>query len=135
VVTVASRHGAVQTIELIPHPDDWRRPWSKQRLRVLSVRVEQRGYELYHAELAGHSPSRTASPLVDPDFPGVTQPPSGPDCNAETPGRLRFEVPASDQYLVLDNKKVVHNPPLVTGSYAQPVPAGVTVRDARCVGP
>ena len=135
VITVPSRHGAVQTIHLAPHPNDWGRPWAKQRVWVLSVEVEQRGHELYRAELSGHRPSKTAPPLVDPDFPGVAQPPSGPACAADVPGRLRFEVPASDQYLVVNNRKVVHNPPLVSGSYEQPVPPGVTIRKARCSGP
>jgi hypothetical protein len=58
--------------------------------------------------------------------------PSGPACQAEVPRRLRLEVPDTDQELVLRNKDVAHNPPLIEGVFRQPVPRGVKVRYSAC---
>lgn len=132
VVTLPSRHAAFETITLVPRPDDWNRPWQSQRIRVLTVEVRQEQTALYRATLADHRVAHTAAPLVDPDFPGVATPPSGPPCDAEVPRRIRLEVPNGEQDLVLVNEKVVHNPPLVRGSFEQPVPGGVRLRHVEC---
>lgn len=132
LISVQSRHGASETIELVPRPQDWARSYRDQALRVLSVEVVQRGYVLYHVELADYRTARTAAPRKDPDFPGVVVQPSGPSCHAELPGRLRFEVPSTDRDVVLTNKAVVHNPPIGPGSFEQPIPPGVSVRNVSC---
>ena len=132
VITIPSRHAAFETITLVPRPQDWDVPWKEQRMRVLSVEVEQEGTALYRATLAEHRTAHTAPPEVDPDFPGVSLPPSGPPCDAEVPRRVRLEVPNGEQDLVLVNKEVVHNPPLTPGSFQQPIPGGVKVRHVEC---
>jgi hypothetical protein len=132
VVSIPSRHAAFETITLVPRPDDWTRPWLQQRIRVLTVEVWQQNKALYRASLADYRVARTAAPLVDPDFPGVVLPPSGPPCDAEVPWRIRLEVPNGEQDLVLVDKEVEHNPPLNRGSFEQPIPGGVKVRRVEC---
>jgi hypothetical protein len=133
-VRIASKHGAEEEIRLVPVDDDFDLPWSKQRLRVLEVRVLQHGTELYTAELRDHRPGRTAAPRVDEDGLGPTLPPSGPACNAELPARVRISVPDSGHDLLIVNEEVVHNPPLTDGDFKQSPPSGVRVRYVTCGG-
>jgi hypothetical protein len=112
-------------VALEPRPDDWFKPWNEQRLRVLEVRVEQQGILLYTAELAGHAPAKGAAPIVDRDGLEADVPASGPECQAELPGRLRIEVPTSGRDLVLRNRRAEHNPPLRRDVFSQNTPGGV----------
>lgn len=136
VVRIASNHEVVQEIELWPHPDDFEKPWSQQRVRVARVRVEQAGVVLYEAEMRGHRLGRTAEGLKDPDGLGEDLRPSGPPCAAEIPDRVHLRVPGTAQELILDNARigrdVVHNPPLPSGTFDQDPPAGVEVTYADC---
>ena len=132
VVRIASKHRARQEIELEPSPDTWDLPWSRQRVRVLEVRVEQQGYELYEALLDEHRTAKTAAPRADPDGILPTIPPSGPHCLTEVPMRLRLRVPESDQVLTVVNQEVALNPPLVGEPFVQPVPRGVSLRYSSC---
>ena len=88
--------------------------------------------DLYRAFLADHEAASTAKPIKDPDGLDPTIPPSGPECRAEIPRRLRLETPDTDQELVLRNKEVNHNPPLLPGVFRQDPPRGVSLREARC---
>jgi hypothetical protein len=124
-VAIAGKHQATELIALEPRPEDWLKPWQEQRVRVLGVRVEQRGTLLYEAELAGYEPARVAAPIVDPDGLQADVPPSGPACRAELPGRLRVEVPVAERDLVLRNRRVEHNPPLRSDVFSQNTPNGV----------
>ncbi|HMJ16649.1 MAG TPA: hypothetical protein VK524_34780 [Polyangiaceae bacterium] len=132
VVQIRSKHAASERIELAPRPEDWQRPWAEQRVRVLKVAIEQQGIELYTADLADHRVVRTAPAQVDPDGLSPTLPPSGPACDAEVPGRVRLEVPDTDQDLILRNDRVHHNPPLDTGTFRQTPPGGVKLRYSPC---
>lgn len=132
VVRIQSKNAATEEIHLEPTPDDWNRPWREQSVRVLSVRVAQNDMDLYRAFLADHEVATTAAPRKDPEGIDPTIPPSGPVCRAEIPRRLRLETPDTDQELVLRNKEVNHNPPLLPGVFRQDPPRGVTVREARC---
>lgn len=132
VLRVTSKHSATQEIHLEPNPNDWAEPWAKQRVRVLEVRVAQHGMDLYHAYLADHVAASTAPPRKDQDGLEPTLMPSGPECHAEIPRRLRLVTPDTDQELVLRNKDVVHNPPLPEGSFRQGPPRGVTIRRSVC---
>jgi hypothetical protein len=132
VVRVSGKYRAEQEIHLEPRPDDWSRPWTEQRVRVLEVRVEQAGYELYQVELAGHAAVRRAAPRVDPDGLGPDIPPSGPQCGAEVPMRLRMRVPDTDRDLLLQNREIYHNPPIVSGTFEQTPPKGVRSRYSPC---
>ncbi len=133
---IQSRHGATQEIRLVPHPDDFDKPWSEQRVQVQSVVVRQQGTTLYSAELRGHRPGRTADPFEDPDGIDPDIQPSGPPCSAPIPDRLRLYVPNTKQELIFDNRpvgdEVVHNPPLRGNDFQQPIPDGVRVVYADC---
>jgi outer membrane lipoprotein-sorting protein len=132
VVRVPSKHDASERIELEPTPADWTLPWASQRVRVLSVSVEQKGFELYEALLEDHVTARTAKPRVDPDGLTADVPPSGPVCTAEVPRRLRLTVPGSDQDVIFINREVAHNPPLAGEPFRQNIPRGVSVRSSDC---
>ena len=132
VVRIASKHGAVETIELLPHDADFARPWQEQRVRVLSVTVEQFGVLLYRIELDGHARVVTAAAQKDPDGIEPPIPPSGPACEAELPRSVRIEVPNAGHDLALVSGESFHNPPLSEGAFTQPRPGGVAVRYSPC---
>jgi hypothetical protein len=131
-LTIPSKHQATEQIFLEPLPEDFGLHWQKQRVRVLEVVVEQADVVLYRAELAGHRPGRTSPPLVDAD--GIDPPilPSGPECSAPIPSRIRLEVPNSEKELILSNTEVFHNPPLADGAFRQRPPGGVVIRSSPC---
>ena len=87
VIALAGTHQSREEIHLAPRPDDWASPWDRQRMRVLDVRVEQQGFEIYHAELSDHAAAATAGPREDPDNLTPPLPPSGPACAAEIPAK------------------------------------------------
>jgi hypothetical protein len=132
VLRIDSAHQAKEKIVFAPRPQDWDRPWSEQMLRVLEVRVEQEGIELYRATFEGHRAVTTAAARVDPD--GLEPPirPSGPACAAEIPQRLRFVVPASNQDVEIVNQEVKHNPPLRSGGFVQEPARGMKMRHTSC---
>jgi len=132
VIRIPSRHSAHETIELVPMDQDWNKPFSQQRLLVHNVLVEQVGVPLYSIELRGHRVAHTAPPRKDPDGIDPPLPPSGPQCDAPVPMRLRIEVPQAEHDLMLDNHEVKHNPPLDQGAFSQETPAGVRVRSSPC---
>ena len=105
-----------------------------QRFNLLDQDVvhEQVGVPLYSIELRGHRVAHTAPPRKDPDGIDPPLPPSGPQCDAPVPMRLRIEVPQAEHDLMLDNHEVKHNPPLDQGAFAQETPAGVRVRSSPC---
>lgn len=137
VLSIESTRGARETIRLAPAPDDWRRPWQQQRMRVLEVSVEQQGYVLYRAELRDHTRAPTAGPREDPDaLPGEAAiPPSGPPCDAEVPRRIHVEVPDPEADVRFQYEQVTWNPPLPQGTFEQPVPAGMRVEHVTCAEP
>lgn len=131
-IRIQSKHQATEEIQLEPVPADWNLPWQKQRVRVLEVDVSQQGIELYRAQMEDHAPAHTAKSRVDPEHLTPDVPPSGPTCSAAIPRRLRLEVPGTEQDLILINKDVVHNPPIIQGAFRQKAPGGVEVRYASC---
>jgi outer membrane lipoprotein-sorting protein len=132
VIRVPSTRGASQELHVVPTPDDFQKPWSAQRLRVLDVRVVQQGIELYHAYLGAHQWSNTAPPQVDPDGIDPPIPPSGPSCAVEVPRKIEIEVRESGADLVLRYEDAKLNPPLPTGVFTQPVPDGVQRVHVAC---
>jgi hypothetical protein len=132
VLHVDSEHAAAEEVRLVPRDEDWQRPWQEQRLRVLGVRVSQQGLVLYEARLDDHRTASTASPRIDPDGLDAEVPPSGPSCNAELPGRVRFLVPGAGRDIVFIQSDVHHNPPLTPGLFHQIPPAGVHIRRSSC---
>jgi hypothetical protein len=131
-VSIQSRHRAEQEIRLVPHDDDFELDWSKQRVRLTQVSVSQSGRKLYEVELKHHARVKTAAPRLDPDGIDPPLPPSGPECQAELPGSLRFVVGDGARDLVLVNQELAHNPPLVPGVFEQAIPAGVSIRNVSC---
>ncbi|HMR04248.1 MAG TPA: hypothetical protein PKA88_00660 [Polyangiaceae bacterium] len=132
VVRIASKHQAQQEIHLEPRDADFLEPWQKQQVRVLEVRVTQQGIDLYRAELDDHKPAPTSKGWEDPDGLGAGVPPSGPNCSAEVPRRMRLEVPDTDQDLILRVKEATHNPPLLPNTFRQVPRRGVRVRYSAC---
>jgi hypothetical protein len=133
LLELSGANEARQEIELEPHPDDWERPYGEQRVRVTSVRVWQEQAELYHVELAGHEKAERRPPVrtaeeIEMGIPPL--PPSGPECSAELPRRMRIS--AEGQSLVIRTDEVWHNPAFARGVFRQPVPSGVTRRAATC---
>ena len=132
VVSVQSTRGATERIELEPVPEDFAKPWSEQRVRVLSIEVVQLGVSLYKVELEGHERADTAPARVDPDGLEPPVPPSGPACSAELPRRIHVEVTGEGHDLVLGLREGAHNPPHSAGSYSQERPGGVRAEYAPC---
>lgn len=132
LINISSKHSATEQIRLVPRPDDWYRPWQQQRVRVVEVDVEQQGIDLYRALMEDHEVAHTAKPRVDPNGLLPPVPPSGPACSAEVPRRIRMEVPGTEQDLILVDKSVTHNPPLIAGVFTQQTPGGVRTRYATC---
>lgn len=132
VVRIQSTRDASEEIHLQPVSQDFARPYAEQRVRVTEVRVLQQGTELYRAQLVGHRPAKMSGPRVDPDGLDPPQPPSGPSCQSEVPGRLRLQVPDGNQDVILENVDVSHNPPLDAHVFEQQAPGGVDLRDSPC---
>lgn len=116
---IKSNHQSEQTIRLLPTADDWSKPWAQQRLLVTEVEVTQQGIALYRAELSHHRAVKTAAPRVDPDGLEPPVPPSGPQCTAEVPARIRFVVPSKGRDVVISSQEIHHNPPLLPGTFVQ----------------
>lgn len=125
VVTIPSAHEAVQEVWLTPRPEDFDLPYERQRVRVLSVTVRQRGYVHYRADLMDHGPASTMPPRQDPEGIEAEIPPSGPACQGEVPRRIHVEMPNTGDDLRIRYQDVGLNPPLPGGVFAQPVPDGV----------
>jgi hypothetical protein len=53
-IRIASTREASEEVHIAPAPADYAKPWQDQRIRVLDVRVAQRGVDLYHADLGSH---------------------------------------------------------------------------------
>jgi hypothetical protein len=129
---VPGAHDATERIHLAVHPDDVQKPWSQQRVRVLDVAVRQRGVDLWHVELDDHEPAHTAPAREDPDGLDPPIPPTGPACDAELPRSIRMRVPHTADDVILDYTEAVWNPPLVPGTFDQPVPRGVRRVAVEC---
>lgn len=134
VVDIASKHEAKQELHLEVHPDDFAKPWAQQRLRVRHVRVEQGGEDLYKVDLDDHRPEKRAAPIVDEDGIDPDVPPSGPECNAELPHRIRFRVTDTKDDVIWEYKEAMWNPPLLEGTFDQPKPGGMIEQFSDCPG-
>lgn len=131
-VSIASKHQAQQLIRLEPSPADWNRPWQEQRLLVREVSVTQGGATLYSVELTDHRSVATAATRMDPDGIDPPVPPSGPECRAELPHRLRFVTAGGEHDVVLASRELEHNPPLIPGVFTQEAPPGARSRPSPC---
>ena len=133
VVDIPSTRDATEEIHIAPHPADFALPWDSQRMRLVDVVVKQYGGVRYHATLGEHAPAPMAGPRVDPDFPTEPAvPPSGPECHAELPRTIHVEVPEEDADVLFRYGDVTWNPPIVDGTFTQPVPAGMEPFPVEC---
>ena len=131
-IEIRGNYEATERIAMVPHPDDYARPWQEQRLRVTRVALSQQGIPLYDAFLEDHQAAQTAAPRVDPDGLDPPVPPSGPECTAEIPRRVRLVMPETERDLVVHFESIQHNPPLIEGVFRQVRPDGVSVQVAEC---
>jgi hypothetical protein len=127
-----STREATQEIHLEVYDKDRDLPWEKQRVRVTSVRVAQRGVDVYEAELKGFEPAHTAAPREDPDGIDPPVPPSGPQCDVELPRTIHMKVPSSGDDVVFQYKEAKWNPPLLPNTFRQQRPGGVRDRWVDC---
>jgi hypothetical protein len=132
VLDIPSTREAREQIRLAPRPEDWALPWDRQRMRVLDVHVEQRGYVLYHAELGDHAVAPTAGPREDPDNLAPPLPPSGPACDAEIPRKIHVEVPDPEADVRFQYQQLSWNPPLPEGTFDQLPQPGMRVEHVSC---
>ena len=132
VVTLASTREASEELHVVPRPDDWGKPWSSQRMRLLDVEVRQAGGVLYHAELESHAVAPMAKERIDALGLAPALPPSGPFCDAEIPKRIHLEVPGPNDDVVFRYDEVTWNPPLPEGTFVQAPPAGMPVEPVDC---
>lgn len=135
VIEVQGEHQASQRLEVAVPIEDWEKPLHEQRLRLLSVRVEQAGELLYEAELSEHySVSRAKNQLSPEELEMGIAPilPSGPECSSEVPRKIEFSVPGSSATLTIENHEVFHNPGQVPGAFTQELPQGVRTQFTDC---
>jgi hypothetical protein len=132
LLEIRGNHESVETITLQLPEQDWTLPWQQQRLRMTDVTVVQAGRTLYEVMIGGYALAPMASAREDPDGLEPTIMPSGPQCAAELPRRLRFISSSGDTDFVLEYKNASHNPPLLPGVFRQPMPGGVRRLYAEC---
>ena len=132
LLEIRGNHESVETITLQLPEQDWTLPWQQQRLRMMDVTVVQAGRTLYEVMIGGYALAPTASAREDPDGLEPTIMPSGPQCTAELPRRLRFISSSGNTDFVLEYKNASHNPPLLPGAFRQPMPGGVRRLYAEC---
>lgn len=112
-VRLSDPGGGTQELRIGVHPDDFGRDWSAQRLRYLGTQVWNQGTALYSIQLRGYRQAARKVSAVDPSDPLAPVPlPSGPECSAELPAEIAFEVPGAAYGLTVTNTEVAHNPPL-----------------------
>jgi outer membrane lipoprotein-sorting protein len=131
-LVIDSKHGAREEVHMKVHPDDFDKPWSKQRVRVMDVRVAQMGVDLYHVELSNHAPFKTSPPRVDPDGLDPDVPPTGGPCDAEVPRSIHMKVPNTEDDVIFQYKEGHWNPPVIEGAFTQQEASGVTKSFVDC---
>jgi hypothetical protein len=132
VLEIRGNHESVESITLQIPEQDWPLPWQQQRLRTTDVTVVQAGKTLYEVMIGGYAQAATAPAREDPDGLEPTIMPSGPQCSAELPRRLRFVSSGGETDFVLEYKVASHNPPLLSAAFRQPMPGGVRRLYAEC---
>lgn len=135
VVRLFGPHETFEKIEFVVHPDDRDVPLSGQRLRLRSVRVEQAGELLYLAELSNYRAAERKPVEISAEEKELGMsppPPSGPACDSELPGEVKFKVPGRAYALVLEVSEASHNPPVGHADFTQTPPSGVTSKRKDC---
>jgi hypothetical protein len=117
---------------LAPSTDDIDKPWDTQRMRLLDVKVWQKGELLYHAELRDHQAAPMSAPLID--AAGIDPPlaPSGPVCETEVPRRIHVEVPNLGEDVIFRYDTIAWNPPLPVDTFVQAPRDGLQMMRVMC---
>lgn len=128
-IRITSTQEASQEIWLEVPGDVFDKEWKEQRVRVRGVKVVQKGYVLYDADLSSHERKKTSPPWVDKDGLEDPIPPSGPACEAELPTSLRMRVPATAEDVIFQYKDGKWNPPRTSPKafHLDPVPGTIPV--------
>lgn len=135
IVEIPSKNDALQTVHLEPHPDDIKKPWEQQRVRVRDVKVVQKSVELYHAKLSNFATAKVGEPVLDED--GIDPPlmPIGPACTIEVPKSIDVEVTVNNDDVRFRYEEVTVNPAVPEGVFVQPQPGGtLRVPIGECQG-
>jgi hypothetical protein len=132
VLEIQGSHQAVEVVTLELPASDWSLPWHQQRLLMTDVTVTQASQTLYEVMVSGYSSAPTAGPREDPDGLEPTLMPSGPQCSALLPRKLRFIASDGETDFVLEYKTALHNPPLVASAFQQPIPGGIRLVHSDC---
>jgi hypothetical protein len=132
LIKVTSTRDATEELHIAPRPDDWNKPWTDQRMRLLDVTVRQYGDVLYHADLGNHSVAAMGKERVDALGVDPPLPPSGPFCDAEIPKHIHLEVPGPNDDVAFRYDEITWNPPLPDGIFRQPTPAGLNAESVEC---
>ncbi len=132
VLTLPSTREAIEELHVVPRVEDWNKPWTDQRMRLLDVEVKQAGAVLYHAELESHAVAPMAKERLDALGLAPPLPPSGPFCDAEIPKRIHLEVPVPNDDVVFRYDEITWNPPLPEGTFVQAAPGGMAVESVDC---
>jgi hypothetical protein len=132
VVRIAGTREASEELHVEPRPDDIGKPWGEQRMRLLDVKVWQKGVLLYHASLSDHREAPMSGPLVDSMGLDPTLPPSGVTCEAEVPRRIHVEVPVLAEDVVFRYEEITWNPPLPPGTFLQAPREGLALTPVTC---
>jgi len=127
---IASTQGASEEIHLEVPDHSWEKEWKEQRVRVRYVKVVQKGYVLYEADLANHEARKRAAGWTDPDGIEDPVPPNGPECNAELPHSIHMRVPATAEDVIFqfktgnNNKAPSWSPPILKNAFKVIQPPG-----------
>jgi outer membrane lipoprotein-sorting protein len=133
-LVIQSKHQATEEIHLTVVPEDFDKEWSQQRVRLTYLKVSQAGVGLYEARIKDHEKAVTANPRVDEEGLEPDVPPSGPACSAELPRTIRLLVPETEDDVIFEYKDAKWNPPLIDGTFTQPVPGGMRQQYTSCDG-
>lgn len=124
--------GVRQELKFSIHPEDYDAPPAAQRLRYLGTRVFEGDKLSYDVTLSQHR-LVTRKPIPPQSDPlEVPLPPSGPSCEAEVPGLVRFRARETGYDVTIENEELWHNPPLAEGAFVQQAIGGVTTTESRC---
>jgi hypothetical protein len=130
--TLYAGPGIRQELRFGVRDEDYDAPVDAQRLRYLGTRVFEGDRLSYEVTLSRYQRVLRKPTVAGEDPLDVPLPPSGPECDAEVPGLVRFRARETGYDLTIDNEEVWHNPPLPSSSFTQEAPGGVRQLESRC---
>jgi hypothetical protein len=123
-------------LDVAPYIEDADKPFSQQRLRLLSVVGWQgeAGKEslVYRVTMKDFKPVKTAAAKVDPMGIDPVVPPSGPDVTMELPWSIHVEVPSKHSDVIFQYSEIKANPPNESDTFQLHMPDGIPVVTSTC---